>query len=176
MMLIFILFGSASGLVFPSAPLGYSPEPDGTGLTHLELAQASQTLAVWTNAIDSNRDVFPQCSADACVQGIHLIRKRETLIPPFNTLISFTYGHKFATQTVHSHILLCVLDPVQNVVSLMGIVENPANISYNKLVYPDVCDLKEYSERANCKLRLDPLSKWGSGVFYYALSRQSPFN
>ena len=174
MMLIFILLTSASGLVFPLAPLGYSPKPDGTGLTLLELPQASQTLAVWTNAIESNRDVFPQCSEDACLQGIHLIRKRETLIPPFNTLIAFAYGHKFAMQIVHSHILLCVLDPVRNIVSIRGIVENPSNIAYNRLVYPGVCELREYAAKANCTVSIEPLSKWGGGVFYYALRWDSP--
>ena len=68
--------------------------------------------------------------------------------------------------------MLCILNPVNRVVDIHGIIENPDNIYYNKSIIPMVRDFNKLVTKADCKLEIEQLSNWGGGVYHYTLCRE----
>ena len=142
------------------------------GLMPIQAEAARSLMAVWSIKMLSRKGIYPQFSYDSCYTGIQVIGKKESILPPFNSFLTFVYNHVYDYELVHSHIMLCILDPVNRVVDIHGIVENPDNIYYNKSIVPMVKEFKYLVNKAECELQIEQLSKWGSGVYHYTLCKE----
>mgnify|MGYP001315895486 FL=1 len=142
------------------------------GLMPIQAEAARSLMAVWSIKMLSRKGIYPQFSYDSCYTGIQIIGKKESILPPFNSFLAFVYNHVYDYELVHSHIMLCILDPVNRIVDIHGIVENPDNIYYNKSIVTMVKEFKYLVNKAECKLQIEQLSKWGGGVYHYTLCKE----
>lgn len=173
--LSFFYLGIANTLVLPPVTpdvlLKYGNNGD-NGLVHIQPEAARTLMASWSTKMLSRKGIYPPSSYETCYNGIQVIGKREDILPPFNSFLTFAYNHKYNHHVVNSHIMLCILNPVNRIVDIHGIVENPDNIYYNKSIIPMVKEFNILTNRANCRMEIEQLSKWGYGVYHFALSRE----
>ena len=145
---------------------------DNNGILPMRAEAARSLMASWTTKMLARKNIYPPSSYDSCYTGIQVIGKRESILPPFNSFLVFVYNHKYNYEIVNSHIMLCILNPVNRVVDIHGIIENPDNIYYNKSIIPMVRDFNKLVTKADCKLEIEQLSNWGGGVYHYTLCRE----
>tara|TARA_B100001094_G_C17643705_1_gene536236 strand:- start:28 stop:567 length:540 start_codon:yes stop_codon:yes gene_type:complete len=144
----------------------------GNGLVPIQAEAARTLMASWSIKMLSRKGIYPQWSYDSCYEGIQVIGKRESILPPFNSFLVFVYNHRYKNEIVNSHVMLCILNPVNRIVDIHGIIENPDNIYYNKSIIPMVRDFKYIVNKAECKLEILHLVKWGQGIYHFTLSRE----
>ena len=152
------------------------------GLKDLEPTRAKRMMMSWVDKLDHtccvNLNSCDHTEIDSyciytCLEGIRLIDKKNILVPPFSTLETFSYDHTYRTDPVTSHIILCISDPVQSSMNVVGIVENPDNRLYNKRIVPVMENLIAAARETEYSVNINPLSKWSGGEFYWALKNTS---
>ena len=145
---------------------------DGSGLVPIQAEAARTLMASWSEKMLGRKGLYPPCSYEACYEGIQVIGKREKILPPFHSFLVFVYNHEYNYEIVNSHIMICILDPVNRVVNIHGIVENPDNISYRKSIVTMVKTFNDNVKHAACKLEINHLIKWAYGVYHFTLLRE----
>lgn len=169
--ILLILAVGANALVVPHI---FGQHNDG-GLKDLQPTRAKNMMMSWVDKLDHTCCVnVDQTEIDSyciytCLEGIRLIDKEDVLVRPFSTLETFSYDHIYRTDPVTSHIILCISDPVQSSMNVVGIVENPDNRLYNKRIVPVMENLIAAARETEYSVNINPLSKWSGGEFYWAL-------
>lgn len=164
MILLIVLAIGSNAMVLPRVFTG--------GLKDLQPNRAKRMMLSWVDELDHRVDDTDtdSYSVYTCLEGIHLIEKRETIVPPFSELHTYSYEHTYRADRVTSHIVLCIEDPVQSSMNVVGIVENPANTIYNKPIVPVMADLTAVAEELECRVNIQPLSQWSGGEFHWTLN------
>ena len=157
--------------VTPDTLMKYGNNGD-NGLVPIRAEAARTLMASWSTKMLSRKGVYPPSSYESCYEGIQVIGRRDSILPPFNSFLSFVYNHRYNYEIVNSHIMLCILNPVNRIIDIHAIIENPDNIYYNKSIIPMVKDFKYLVNKADCKLEIEHLSKWGYGIYHFTLCRE----
>ena len=141
--------------------LGFPPT-SWFGTCKREHAQLS--LAMWIEMMLRRGSMYPESSYKSLYDAIGKINENR------KTTGVLTWNHMYQNEYIISHLILTQPAREGKALTILGIVENPDNVIYNKSIIPMIDRLKEEMVETNMVIDLDQLENWNYGIYFAALT------
>ena len=125
---------------------------------------AQLSLAMWIEMMLRRGSMYPESSYKSLYDAIGKINENR------KTTGVLTWNHMYQNEYIISHLILTQPAREGKALTILGIVENPDNVIYNKSIIPMIDRLKEEMVETNMVIDLDQLENWNYGIYFAALT------